>query len=127
MQSFRELDVWQLAMRLAESTYRATSNMPKSEAYGLTSQIRRATVSVPANIAEGQGRNNLKEYLHFLGIASGSNCELATLLQLTERVYPGLGFREEIETSNRVGMMLTKLKNSLRKSSANRPPTTDNR
>jgi four helix bundle protein len=83
--SFRELRVWQLGMEVAEKTYRLTADFPKSEVYGLSSQMRRSSVSIPSNIAEGQGRDSTKEFLHFLAIAFGSICELETQLLLANR------------------------------------------
>ena len=77
-QDYRDLFAWQHAMNLVESVYRVTREWPKEEAYGLTNQIRRAAVSVPSNIAEGQGHNSAKEFLHFLGIANGSIREFET-------------------------------------------------
>jgi four helix bundle protein len=74
--SFRDLQIWQKAMQLAVAVYRLTDAFPREERYGLTSQIRRSAVSIPSNIAEGQGRTNLGEFRQFLGIARGSNCEL---------------------------------------------------
>jgi four helix bundle protein len=78
--SYRELLVWQKAKALAVEIYRATEQFPRTETYGLTSQIRRAAVSVASNIAEGQGRLTLVEFLHFLGQARGALQELDTQL-----------------------------------------------
>jgi four helix bundle protein len=80
--SYRELLVWQKAKALAAQIYRATEQFPKPETYGLTSQIRRAAVSVPSNIAEGQGRLTAGEFCHFLGQARGSLLELDTQLAI---------------------------------------------
>jgi four helix bundle protein len=86
LQSYQELSVWQKAMFLAEACYRITWEFPREEMFGLTSQIRRAAVSIPANIAEGQGRQYTKEFLRHLSIARGSLEELETHLILTYRV-----------------------------------------
>ena len=86
VQHYRELKVWQVAMNLAEQCYVATKNFPKEELFGLTSQIRRAAASVPANIAEGQGRQHTKEFLNHLSIARGSLMEVETHLLLSQRV-----------------------------------------
>ncbi len=80
--SYRDLLVWQKAKALAVQIYRAKEQFPKAETYGLTSQIRRAVVSVPSNIAEGQGRLTCGEFLHFLGQARGSLLELDTQLAI---------------------------------------------
>ncbi|MFZ0955218.1 MAG: four helix bundle protein [Candidatus Sulfotelmatobacter sp.] len=80
--SYRELLVWQKAKALAVQVYQATEQFPKAETYGLTSQIRRAAVSVASNIAEGQGRLTSGEFLHFLGQARGSLLELETQLAI---------------------------------------------
>jgi four helix bundle protein len=69
---FRDLLVWKEGMDLVEQVYRLTRDFPKQELYGLTNQLRRASVSVPSNIAEGQTRTNLKEYLYFISNARGS-------------------------------------------------------
>uniref|UniRef100_UPI00286E62D0 four helix bundle protein n=1 Tax=Chamaesiphon sp. VAR_69_metabat_338 TaxID=2964704 RepID=UPI00286E62D0 len=84
--SFRDLRVWQLGMDLTERVYRITDSFPKSEIYGLTSQIRRAAVSIPSNLAEGHGRNSTKEFLQFIAIAFGSICELETQILLSHRL-----------------------------------------
>jgi four helix bundle protein len=82
---FRDLKAWQLGMDLAEHVYLITDSFPKSETYGLTSQIRRAAVSVPSNVAEGCGRDSTKEFLHFIAISIGSICELETQILLSHR------------------------------------------
>ena len=86
LQSYRDLMVWQKAMDLVEETYRLTRLLPKDELYGLTSQMRRAAVSIPANIAEGYGRLHRREYINHLSIARGSLMELETQLELTVRL-----------------------------------------
>ena len=80
----KELRAWQAAMRLVQQVYALTSTFPKEELFGLTSQMRRAAVSVPSNIAEGSARNGTKELTHFLSIAVGSLSELDTQLELTK-------------------------------------------
>ena len=81
MKSFRELRVWQAAINLVERVYELTQVFPNQEIYGLTSQIRRAAVSVPSNIAEGHTREHLKEYLHHLSMAQASLSELEPSLR----------------------------------------------
>jgi four helix bundle protein len=83
LKNFKELKVWQKAYRLCLEIYKITKDFPKEERYGLTSQIRRAAVSVPSNIAEGYGRKNKGEYIQALYIAYGSNCELETQVMLS--------------------------------------------
>ena len=84
--SYRELDVWKVAMQLAVDSYRVTKAFPKDELFGMTSQIRRAAASIPANIAEGQGREHTKEFLYHLSVARGSLKELETHLLLCQQV-----------------------------------------
>lgn len=86
VQSYKDLKVWQKSMDLAVRCYQITTQFPKEEQYGLTSQIRRAANSVPANIAEGHGRHHTKEFLHSLSIARGSLKELETHLILAQRI-----------------------------------------
>jgi four helix bundle protein len=83
---FRELKAWQLGMDLAERVYLLSDSFPKSETYGLTSQVRRAAISIPSNLAEGCGRDSTKEFLHFIAIAVGSICELETQILLSQRL-----------------------------------------
>ncbi len=86
IRSHRDLIVWQKAMDLVVSIYRESDSFPKTEIYGLTSQVRRAAVSIPANIAEGQGRRLAGEYIHFLGNARGSLLEVDTHLEVAKRL-----------------------------------------
>ena len=83
LKNYKELKVWQKSYRLCLDLYRITKKFPKEERYGLTSQIRRAAVSIPSNIAEGYGRKTIADYLRFLYIAYGSTCELETQLLLS--------------------------------------------
>lgn len=86
VQSYRDLRVWREAMTLAEMSYNHTRDFPREELYGLTSQIRRSAVSIPANIAEGYGRDNTGSYIQHLRIAQGSCKELETHVLLAARV-----------------------------------------
>jgi four helix bundle protein len=86
IETYRDLRVWRDAMDLAESCYRLTARFPNDERYGLTSQIRRASVSIPANVAEGYGRNSKGAYIQFLRVAQGSLKELETHVLLAERL-----------------------------------------
>ena len=89
IESYEDLEVWQLAMTLAEQCYQLTATFPREETYGLSAQIRRAAVSIPANIAEGYGRNQTGNFLNFLRIAQGSVRELETHLLLVSRLKSG--------------------------------------
>jgi four helix bundle protein len=86
VQSHRDLKVWQLGMDITEQVYQLSKSFPREETYGLTSQVRRSAASVPANIAEGNGRDSIKDYLRHLSIAVGSLCETETFLQLAVRL-----------------------------------------
>ena len=86
IKSHRDLIVWQKAMDLAEDVYRVTSEFPREEIYRLTSQLIRAVISVPANIAEGHARGTRRDYANFLAIAKGSLMEAETFLMLAERL-----------------------------------------
>jgi four helix bundle protein len=105
------LKVWQRSIDLAEHIYRLTAAFPKSELFGLTSQMRRAAVSIPSNTAEGWGRSNRKDYSRFVLIARGSNDELQTQLVIAQR----LGFADEARISeaaaisDEIGRMLAGL------------------
>lgn len=80
MHKLEQLKIWSKAINVATEIYKVTTNFPQEEKYGLTSQIRRSAISIPSNIAEGAGRNSSREFVHFLGISSGSSHELHTQL-----------------------------------------------
>lgn len=94
--NFKDLKIWQKGIQIAEKCYYLTIDFPASEKYGMTSQIRRAATSVPANIAEGYGRGSTKDYSRFLSIARGSLNELETHLIIAEKVQ--LATNPEIES-----------------------------
>ena len=98
--SYKDLIAWQKAMELVTTTYRGTSSFPKEESFGLTSQLRRAAVSIPSNIAEGQGRLSQKEFRYFLGQARGSLMEVETQFQIAQN----LGFLNKVETTELLGL-----------------------
>jgi len=82
----KELDAWKQAIQLVEEVYKVSSGFPKQETYGLTSQVRRAAVSVPSNLSEGAARNGDKEFINFLGISLGSLAEVETQLIIASRL-----------------------------------------
>ncbi|MGB8261224.1 MAG: four helix bundle protein [Terracidiphilus sp.] len=114
-QSFRDLLVWQRAMQLTVAVYRLTAGFPKEEQYGLTSQIRRSAISIPSNIAEGQGRLSAGEFRQFLGIARGSNFELQTQLEIARALkFGNSALIDEAEgLSHEVGKMVFALLESI--------------
>src|SRR4051812_24437504 len=85
-QGFRDLVVWQRGMELVTEIYKASRSWPKDEQFGLTAQLRRAAVSVPSNIAEGNGRSGVNEFRHHLSVAFGSLCEVETQLLVAEQL-----------------------------------------
>ncbi len=84
--SYKDLKVWKKAMELVTEIYRLTEKFPKSETYGLSSQMRRAAVAIPSNIAEGQKRGHSKEFLRFLYISYGSGAELETQIEICKNL-----------------------------------------
>ena len=115
IKTFKDLIVWQEAMNLVEMDYLQTRTFPKEEMYGLTSQMRRSAVSIPANIAEGNGRKSRNEYLQFLSVANGSLTELETHILIAERLnFLTKEVTEQIQTQVKtVGRLLTALRKSL--------------
>lgn len=119
--SYRDLEVWRKSMDLVVQCYETTRAFPSSEQYGLTGQIQRAAVSVPANIAEGQARQHRKEFLHHLSIAHGSLAELETHIEIARRIgymKPDTTHRLFSQTEE-IGRMINGLRKSLRQA---RPP-----
>lgn len=117
VKSYRELRVWQQSVDFCVKVHTVTSTFPKEELYGLTSQIRRAAISIPSNIAEGQARNTTGEFSQFLGILKGSLAEIDTQLEIARRlsflsIESFQSFENEIET---IGKMLNALQNALPK------------
>ncbi|WP_412069815.1 four helix bundle protein [Rubrivirga sp. IMCC43871] len=115
IRSFEDLEAWQLAVALAEALYRATDAFPAEETFGLRSQMRRAAVSVPSNIAEGWGRQSRKDYVRFLRTARGSLYELRTQIEIARRVglMPSDAARALRDDADRVGRVLHGLARSL--------------
>jgi four helix bundle protein len=111
---FKDLEVWRKSMQLVKKVYHLTRQFPKSEQYGLTSQIRRSAVSIPSNIAEGHARIGIKEYQHFISIALGSSAELETQIILGQELeYPFADDSEMLQSIQSIRMMLNKLYSSL--------------
>lgn len=112
MKGHRDLLVWQKAMKFATEIYRATSNFPKHELYGLPGQMRRAAISVPSNLAEGHGRNSRKEFRQFIGQARGSLTEIETQIEIAGN----LGYLSSADSSEllyqaaEIGRMLNGLR-----------------
>jgi len=116
VRSYRDLKVWNLAMDLVIMCYQLTPKLPKTEVYGLTSQIKRAAVSIPANIAEGKGREHLGEYIHHLSIANGSLKELETHLLIIERLsyLENSELNPVLKLAEEIGKMLSTLIKTLK-------------
>ncbi len=111
---FRELKVWQKAMDLTVEIYSIVKLLPREEMFALSDQMRRAAVSIPSNIAEGQGRDTMKEFIRFLSVARGSLRELSTQLEICERVH----YLTQSQTTNANQMIeeIDKMLNALSKS-----------
>ena len=108
MHKIEDLKIWQKSMELTKLVYNVVVNLPSDEKYGLISQIKRSSISIPSNIAEGAGRNSNKEFKYFLGVANGSSYELHTQLTLTveleliskETIQPVLNLITEVQKMN---------------------------
>lgn len=115
--AYRDLEVWQIGIDMVEQIYKVTQHFPKEEQFVLVSQMRRAAISVPSNIAEGAGRRGTKEYINHLSIARGSLFELETQLTIAVRLL-FLSREKAIpvwQYFQRIGQMLTRLMDSLSK------------
>jgi len=117
LKNFKELKVWQKSYELCLDLYKITNEFPEMEKYGLIAQIRRASIFIPSNIAEGYGRDSLKEYIHFLYNAYGSICELETqiLISFDLRYIKKEKFDIILESIKEVERMLMALIRSLKK------------
>ncbi len=92
LKSFKELVVWQKGIQLVKEIYLTCAKFPKEELFGISNQMKRASISIPSNIAEGQQRKNLKEFLQFLRIAYGSAAELETQTIIAKEIFPKVDF-----------------------------------
>ncbi|MFH1193488.1 MAG: four helix bundle protein [bacterium] len=119
IESYRDLIVWQKSMQMVIEIYRLTENFPKSELYGLTSQIRRSAVSIPSNIAEGRRRGSRKDMCHFMVIAFGSGAELETQIEISKSLEFGknLNFGKIDGLLNEIMRMLNKMLSTLQATS----------
>ena len=121
IKSFRDLFVWQKSMGLVTEIYRLTKSFPKEELYGLTSQVRKCTVSIPSNIAEGYGRGSTKEYIRFLQIARGSLYELQTQLEIAVNLnyLENMNFEDQFHVIDEIERMMNSLIKKLSDKSLN--------
>ncbi len=124
VRSYQDLEVWKTAMELASGVYQLSAQLPDTEKFGLRTQLQRAAVSVPSNIAEGHARSSTREFLKFISIAHGSLAELETQLQLLPRL--GLlgkdQIKEVLHQADRVGRMLRRLSQALNDRMNPEPP-----
>lgn len=111
IKSYKELVVWQKSIELVKEIYKLTNNFPKSEAYGLTHQIRRAVVSIPSNIAEGYGRRSTGAYTQFYSIAYGSALEVETQLIISKELE--LTSKDKFKTAEELLVEVCKMLNSM--------------
>ena len=125
VKSYQQLRVRQTGMELTRSVYQLSEGFPRHEVYGLTSQLRRAAVSIPANLAEGHARSSTKEFLHHVSIAQGSLAELETLLLLAEKLgyRDGHGDVDLLDQCDREGKMLRCLRSASSPSCRSQPQT----
>ena len=118
MRRYRDLEVWQKSMTLVVESYKCTAEYPPGERYGLVSQTRRAAVSIPCNLAEGQGRSQPGEFLNQLSVARGSLQELETLFMLAARLgyLSSNQLQELLDRTDQISRMLTGLRKTLERS-----------
>ncbi len=114
LQSFKELEVWKRSIDLVDEIYIITRQFPKSETYALASQMQRAAVAIPSNIAEGYKRNHRPEFVQFLGIANASSGELETQIIIPKRQYPEIVYNKAesllVEVQKMLYVLIEKLK-----------------
>jgi four helix bundle protein len=128
IQSYRDLDVWQQSRLLVKSIYQLTKKFPKEEQFGLTTQLRRAAISVPSNLAEGCGRNHFKDSLQFFFISRGSLYEIETQLILTNdlEIISDEELKEAIAQLTKCKKLLNGFINYYQQKANNNQPTTIN-
>lgn len=116
IRDYKDLIVWQKSMDLGVEVYRMVKKLPKEERFAMSDQLRRAAISIPSNIAEGQSRNSIKEFIYFLSIAKGSKAELETQLLLCEKTnyLKNSDIEEALNMMTEIGKMLNSLQKSLR-------------
>lgn len=112
LNSYKDLNVWQQSRELTKEVYELCKKLPKDEIIGICSQMKRSSVSIPSNIAEGYRRNNRKEYIQFIGIASGSAAELETQLILVQDIF-AIKTDGMIDKLNQIQKMLLSLRKKL--------------
>ena len=117
VKSYKDLEVWQKAMDMVVMCYQTTKNFPKNEVYGLASQLQRAAVSIPANIAEGRERKYSKEFVQYLSIAYSSLAELETHIQIAQRLnyINSTKTKQLLEKTSEIGRMINGLRKSIEK------------
>jgi four helix bundle protein len=122
LKSYRDLRVWQLAIELVKEVYQVTRSFPREEKFGLTSQIQRAAVSIPSNIAEGHARESENDFHRFLSIAQGSLCELETQLIIGRQLnyLDGECLNETMARTDLIGKMIRQLRKRIRSENASR-------
>lgn len=113
LKSYKDLVVWQKSIELVKELYITTAKLPKEEIYGLSAQMRRAAISIPSNIAEGQQRRGTKEFLQFLSIAYASGAELETQLIIMHDLYPKTASPRVNSLLDEIQRMLNSLINKL--------------
>ena len=115
VQTYRELVIWQKAITLTKEIYSLTKKLPKEEIYALSNQMRRAAISIPSNIAEGQSRNSTKDFIRFLSIARGSKAELETQLLICQELnyLTELEIKPALEILSEIGKMSVSLMKKL--------------
>lgn len=113
VKSYKDLVVWQKSIELVQEIYKITSKLPREEIYGLSSQMRRSSVSIPSNIAEGQQRYGTREFVQFLKISYGSGAELETQLIILKNLYPKIDMLKAESLLDEIQRMLNKLINKL--------------
>jgi len=116
IRSFKDLTVWQKSMDLVADVYSITSSLPKNEAFGLTSQVQRAVVSIPSNIAEGSKRSSRIDFRQFCMVAAGSAAELETQIMIIKRIYPDISVENILQNITEVQKMLASLIKKLKSS-----------